>query len=256
MRKREWERCTDPVAMLEQAAGWAKLSMDQPVLLSHRQSHLQELAEAARRLSVRRLRIFTLTAAEPALVRVNDPTCYSAANTFWRIIEGTASPNEVEACSGGLRAAWEEGIDRTREYFEAPADMWLLPRLINVLVLLLEHPYSAARHLIVPISLVYPGEPVPLLTPEETQNCCWLLREVFGDRGSSLVSPEWDDSWRTDTAVTLARQMYESGDLSTMPILADALQDAGCDNEDMLAHCRGPGPHLRRCWVLDAVLNR
>jgi hypothetical protein len=62
--------------------------------------------------------------------------------------------------------------------------------------------------------------------------------------------------WRTDTAVTLARQMYESRDFSAMPILADALQDAGCDNEDVLSHCRGPGPHVRGCWVVDLVLGK
>jgi hypothetical protein len=41
-----------------------------------------------------------------------------------------------------------------------------------------------------------------------------------------------------------------------MPILADALQDAGCVNDDVLNHCRGPGPHLRGCWVVDLVLGK
>jgi hypothetical protein len=62
--------------------------------------------------------------------------------------------------------------------------------------------------------------------------------------------------WRTDTAVALARQMYESRNFSAMPILADALQDAGCENTDILDHCRGPGPHVRGCWVVDLVLGK
>ncbi|AMV28155.1 hypothetical protein VT84_27360 [Gemmata sp. SH-PL17] len=41
-----------------------------------------------------------------------------------------------------------------------------------------------------------------------------------------------------------------------MPILADALQDAGCDNDDILSHCRGEGPHVRGCWVVDLLTNR
>ena len=41
-----------------------------------------------------------------------------------------------------------------------------------------------------------------------------------------------------------------------MPILADALQDAGCDNEDILSHCRGEGPHVRGCWVLDLLFDK
>ncbi|MDY3557511.1 hypothetical protein R5W23_000037 [Gemmata sp. JC673] len=79
-----------------------------------------------------------------------------------------------------------------------------------------------------------------------------FVREVFVDpfRSSPLL-PEW----RTRTAVLLARQMYESRDFSAMPIFADALQDAGCDNADILNHCRGPGPHVRGCWVVDLVLG-
>jgi hypothetical protein len=50
--------------------------------------------------------------------------------------------------------------------------------------------------------------------------------------------------------------MYESRDFSAMPILADALQVAGCDDEDVLNHCRGSKPHARGCWALDAVLGR
>jgi hypothetical protein len=41
-----------------------------------------------------------------------------------------------------------------------------------------------------------------------------------------------------------------------MPILADALQDVGCDNEDILNHLRSPGPHILGCWVLDLVLGK
>ncbi|MBN9121295.1 MAG: hypothetical protein J0I06_19445 [Planctomycetes bacterium] len=63
-------------------------------------------------------------------------------------------------------------------------------------------------------------------------------------------------AWRTDTVTALARQMYESREFGAMPILADALQDAGCDRDDVLNHCRGVGPHVRGCWVVDGVLGR
>ena len=41
-----------------------------------------------------------------------------------------------------------------------------------------------------------------------------------------------------------------------MPILADVLQDADCTSDDTLNHCRGPGPHVRGCWVVDLVLGK
>jgi hypothetical protein len=51
--------------------------------------------------------------------------------------------------------------------------------------------------------------------------------------------------------------MYESRDFAAMPILADALQDAGCDSDDLLAHCRDPhATHVRGCWAVDLVLGR
>jgi hypothetical protein len=50
--------------------------------------------------------------------------------------------------------------------------------------------------------------------------------------------------------------MYASRDFSAMPILADALQDAGCDSDDVLNHCRGEDSHVRGCWVVDLVLSK
>jgi len=81
-----------------------------------------------------------------------------------------------------------------------------------------------------------------------------LIRDIFGNPFRPVAfSPEW----RTDTAVSLSRQMYESREFSAMPILADALQDAGCDSDDILAHCRGPqAAHVRGCWVVDLVLGK
>jgi hypothetical protein len=60
---------------------------------------------------------------------------------------------------------------------------------------------------------------------------------------------------RTD-AVRVAKAIYQSRAFQDMPILADALEDAGCDNADILAHCRRPGPHVRGCWVVDLILGK
>ncbi len=80
-----------------------------------------------------------------------------------------------------------------------------------------------------------------------------LVREIFGNPFRPVA---FDPMWRTDTAVSLAKQMYEAREFSAMPILADALQDAGCDNDDILEHCRSEGTHVRGCWVVDAVMGK
>ena len=78
-----------------------------------------------------------------------------------------------------------------------------------------------------------------------------ILRDVFANPFRPVA---FDPSWRTSTAVALAQAMYDSRDFSAMPILADALQDAGCTSDDILDHCHGDGPHVRGCWVVDLVL--
>jgi hypothetical protein len=81
-----------------------------------------------------------------------------------------------------------------------------------------------------------------------------LLREIFGNPFRPVT---FDPAWRTDTVLALARQMYESREFSAMPILADALQDAGCDNDDVLNHCRDANAnHVRGCWVVDLALEK
>jgi hypothetical protein len=80
-----------------------------------------------------------------------------------------------------------------------------------------------------------------------------LLLDIFGNHFRPVA---FDPSWRTDTAVALARQMYDARNFSAMPILADALQDAVCEDADNLSHCREPGVHVRGCWVVDLVLGK
>jgi hypothetical protein len=87
----------------------------------------------------------------------------------------------------------------------------------------------------------------------ELQQQAHLLRDVVRYSNSVVTL---NPSWLTSTVVALAQQMYDSRDFSAMPILADALQDAGYDDTDILEHCRGPGPHVRGCFVVDRLLNK
>jgi hypothetical protein len=89
-------------------------------------------------------------------------------------------------------------------------------------------------------------------TAAEREAQAVLLRDLIGD---PFRPPAWDLSWNTESVVGLARGMDVSRNFVPMPVLADALEDAGCAAEGVLAHCRGPGPHVRGCFVLDALLG-
>jgi hypothetical protein len=81
-----------------------------------------------------------------------------------------------------------------------------------------------------------------------------LLRDVFGNPFRAVAL---NPAWLTSDVLALARGIYGEKAFDRMPILADALQDAGCDNDDVLTHCRDAAlVHVRGCWVVDLVLGK
>jgi len=86
-----------------------------------------------------------------------------------------------------------------------------------------------------------------------------LVRDVFGN---PFYPVKPDPAWLTPTVVPLARTAYDDRilpggtlDHDRLAVLADALEDAGCDNAEVLSHLRGPGPHVRGCWGIDLILS-
>jgi hypothetical protein len=77
-----------------------------------------------------------------------------------------------------------------------------------------------------------------------------LLRCIFGNPFRPVLA------WNDGTVVKMARAIYEERAFDRLPILADALEEAGCANVDILNHCRQPGAHVRGCWVVDLLLGK
>jgi hypothetical protein len=88
---------------------------------------------------------------------------------------------------------------------------------------------------------------------QQQQRECAFISCVFGNPFHPTV---FASAWRTVDVAALAQVAYESRDFSALPILADALEDAGCTDRTILEHCRGPDPHVRGCWVLDLILGK
>ena len=84
---------------------------------------------------------------------------------------------------------------------------------------------------------------------------CELLREIIGNPFRPVVvDPSWL-TWQDATVKKLAQGIYHERTFDRLPILADALEEAGCTDADILSHCRGPGPHVRGCFVVDLCLG-
>ena len=80
-----------------------------------------------------------------------------------------------------------------------------------------------------------------------------LMRCIFGN---PFRSKTVDVRWLDPAVVSLARAIYEGRAFDRLPILAEALEANKCDDSDVLTHCRGEGPHIRGCWVIDALLGK
>jgi hypothetical protein len=86
--------------------------------------------------------------------------------------------------------------------------------------------------------------------------CCRLVRELFGNPFRPIrLKSSWL-AWNDGTVPKLAQAIYDERRFADLPILADALEEAGCTDADILAHCRQPGEHVRGCWVVDLLLGK
>jgi hypothetical protein len=93
----------------------------------------------------------------------------------------------------------------------------------------------------------------------ERKQLARVLREIVGN---AFTPPRFEPAWRTADVVAIARGIFEDRAFDRMPILADALLDADCDEEAVLRHCRGTEigvekpQHFRGCWVIELILGR
>ena len=80
-----------------------------------------------------------------------------------------------------------------------------------------------------------------------------FLHCVFGNPFRPVVA---EPAWLTPTVQSIAAAIYQDRAFDRLPILADALEEAGCVNSEVLLHCRQPGEHVRGCWVVDLVSGK
>jgi hypothetical protein len=193
-------------------------------------------------VSDRRIRLFALHACRGCPTLPAHDTIEEAVKIGERWLEGKASEGEMRIALESIEWGRGEMCESLNYLSEAvwsvfqpsPADVTTFEAVID---------HLGAIHTLTDINgrvdESYPAQ-------------CQLLRELFAFRPVAL-----EPSWLTSTVVALAAGIYEEKAFERMPILADALQDAGCDNDDILTHCRDQRQvHLRGCWVLDLLLQK
>jgi hypothetical protein len=201
----------------------------------------------------RRLRLLACAACR-RIWHLLDEYCREAIEIAERHADGLARSNELRAVRNRLEqriratshSARDEGALAVFSACEMPPDgRWSLRCAANAV--------SDAQG-----EIPWPYEssgPTPYQAECIAQG--HLIRDVYGESPNQEVSIPLAWYLRGGGALReIARAIYGERAFDRMPILGDALEEAGCDDADILAHCRSSTEHVRGCWVVDAILGK
>jgi hypothetical protein len=233
----EWLACADPKPMLEFLRG---------------------------KVSERKLRLFALACCGRIDSQISDPRSRAAlAFTAIHVESGLARrrgrPAVAEAADAAKKELYARYYPRSNPD-TLEADVAAFSAAEAALATLKVDPWFAAGY----ASCFASYARGSFFEGGEREQQAWLLRDIFANPFHPLppLAPAVL-AWNERTVPRLAQVAYDEqhlpeGTLDTgrLAILADALLDAGCDDEGLMSHLRGPGPHVRGCWSLDLIFGK
>jgi hypothetical protein len=249
MTEQEWNTCTDPSAMLE---------------------HLRATGGA----SERKLRLFAVACCRRVWHLLREQDSRRAVEVAERFADGVASEESRRtACDRAFAVSQrlyrpEQGYWADLPFYRAAEaaaftvatrdDADMFSEESPFMLFLVEHVERCTADAVSETSSIAAGgrEAVVSALQRESWHHCLLLRDLFSIR----TPPPLDLSvrtWNYATVPRIARAIYDDGAFDRLPVLADALEEAGCDNPDVIGHCRQQDAvHVRGCWLLDLLLER
>ena len=239
MDETEWANWSDPETFLDYIRGPGS-SMNRPFVATNRQLILWACA-CCRRLG----HLF------------HDACCLNAILTAERFADGELTYKDLTAVS-------EDGLKWRSETFYSTG-------AVSVRSLVTQ----SCGHLVEGVDSAFDGMDTPFLVPADDATrwavaaiCeyagkraadrekiaqCSILRDILGNPFRPV---HYSAEWRTFAVTVLAKEIYDDRRFSNFAGLATALIEAGCNNADVLSHCRSDEPHVRGCWVVDMFLQR
>jgi hypothetical protein len=230
MTEAEWLACTDLKTMLEFLRG---------------------------RTSDRKLRLFACACCRRAWAGIGSAEGRMAVETAERYAEGLAGEHEL------LEA---HALASTVAQGEPDPDDGLIPVDAGIAAAAAAAARTPEEYKAATLALnavartedrltATPGERLAEIDAEYDAQVA-LLQEIVGNPFRSLFIDPAILRWKDGAALKLAQRIYDDRAFDRLPVLADALEEAGCDNADILAHCRQPGDHVRGCWAVDLILGK
>jgi hypothetical protein len=208
----------------------------------------------------RKLRLFAVACCRSIWNLLTDARSRAAVEVSERYADGRATVNELAAALSRAVGATER-----REKPAAWAAYWAASRraavsLQNVCTAV----GGASARVAVEAAKAAGANQAAAMNADWTvrgRDYVYFLRDIFGNLFRTMtVEPAWL-AGNGSTVTKLARSIYEDRRFGDLPVLADALEEAGCTNKAILKHCRSAGgprgqEHVRGCWVLDVILGK
>jgi hypothetical protein len=232
MNEAEWNSCRDPQAMLE------------------------FMRDSVGKVSDRKLRLFAVACCRCIWPKLTDARCRSAVEIAERFADGLVATRDRGRAFTAAREATRHVGAPTQNAFHAAAYSAHASPVTAALGASANALYARGRWAVGPHGPVFrrwKGAPL-----------CSVLRDIFDTLPFRKVhiEPAWL-RWNDGTVPRLATAIYEGRSLSSgtlgsarLAVLADALEEAGCSNQDLLSHCRSDGTHVRGCWAVDLILGK
>ena len=227
MTEEEWLFCTNPMQM-------------------------REYIRLNRIGSERKLRLFALACSWRFVHLLSDERSCQAVAVAHRFVEGQVSHQERAKISA---AAWEAADDAKsqRNTGAAVAAAVAAARMADSDWPLFAQQFGSSGELGQQYAWQAVQDSVFFI---DTNDQCALWRDLFGNLFRPVSLNPSLLQWHDGTIPKFAQAIYDERAFDRLPILADALEEAGCADSDLLSHCRGPGPHVRGCWVVDLLLGK
>jgi hypothetical protein len=240
MTQAEWLACHDVNEMLD---------------------YLKEEAKVVRSLKGRRkLRLFACGCCRQVWQLIEDCRSRRLVELSEQLADGLAVPTDLAEAEAAARSA-KSDADVASAGFSSMTHIRRVGAAIGAALQTVAKESHAAARKSSGLALCSMGgfwsieEPNPAWEAQEKRQTD-LLQCIFGNLFHSLkVTPTWL-TWNNGTARRIAQAIYEERAFDRLPILADALEEAGCTDADILNHCRQPGEHARGCWVVDLLLGK
>jgi hypothetical protein len=229
----------------------ARTAIDLPGLLPRRLSSL----------NTRKLRLFACACCRRIWPVLLDERCRQAVDMGERYADGKIDDQGLAAAREDAEKAYQEDIWPSVEACIYPVYEEMTPQraLSAAKAALWAHTHHAtwkAARVDGIITAEAASDPKGFFWKSTEKAELTIQANFLGDlAGIPARAATFDPAWRNSATMKLAQTMYDDRSFDRLPILADALQAAGCNNSDILEHCRRPGVHIRGCWVLDMLLK-